>query len=275
MKRGLMVLFAMAAVVASLGCSQVAPDAGHEAVLIDKPIFFGRGGVQDNPIKTGRQWIWYSTDKVYVDMRPLQFKIHLDDFMSKDGVPLDFDAVVRLRVLNSVSLINGFGDKWYESNLEAEAVNRIRNAVRKHGMNETAISTEALDDIDKEVTEGLEAYIKASGLPVLLIQFTAGKANPPDSVKNQRIETANQQQRALTEQERKKAEDQRLEAEKSRAAADNGYRNAMSMDPAQFILLEQIKMFHEVCVRHPDGSGGGCTFLIGQTGASPVIPVGK
>lgn len=170
-------------------------------------------------------------------------------------------------------MVSDFGEQWYENNVEAEVINRVRNAVRKHGMNETAIDTEAIDSIDREVTEGLLAYIKDAGLPVELIQFTVGKANPPDSVKTQRIETASQQQRALTEQERKKAEDQRKEAEESRAKADNAYRSAMDMSPEQFIALENIKMLREVCLRHPDGSGGGCTFLVGQTNTSPVIPI--
>ncbi len=247
--------------------SRVKPDAGFEAVLIDKPFFFGKGGVRPEPVKTGLKWTWTTTDHVYVEMRPVQFKIHLDDFMSKDGVPLDFDAVVRLRVTDSVSLISKFGEDWYINNVEAEVINRVRNAVRKHGMNETAIDTAAIEAIDEEVTNGLVSYIKEAELPIELIQFTVGKANPPDSVKHQRIETASQQQRALTEQERKKAEDQRKEAEASRAKADNAYRNAMNMSPEQFIALEYIKALREVC-----GSGGNCTFLVGEIGVSPVIP---
>ena len=44
-----------------------------------------------------------------------------------------------------------------------------------------------------------------------------GRANPPDSIKNQRIETAAQEQRANAEKQRKLAEDQRKEAEQARA----------------------------------------------------------
>jgi hypothetical protein len=43
--------------------------------------------------------------------------------------------------------------------------------------------------------------------------MTVGRANPPDSVKNQRIEAAAQQQRIQTETQRKLAEDSRLQAE--------------------------------------------------------------
>lgn len=46
-------------------------------------------------------------------------------------------------------MISKFGEKWYENNVQAEFVNRVRQAIRKHGMNETAISTKAIDEIDE------------------------------------------------------------------------------------------------------------------------------
>lgn len=115
-------------------CGWAAPDAGTEAVLIEKPWFLGHGGVSPEPVRTGRTLIAFTTDVEYVDMRPLQFSLHLNDFMSQDGVPLDFDAIIRLKVTDSVKLIKNFGPNWYESNIEAELSNRVRQAVRKHGI---------------------------------------------------------------------------------------------------------------------------------------------
>jgi hypothetical protein len=49
---------AVAAVVLMLGfmvgCSSYSPDAGHEVVLVEKPYIFGHGGVDSDPVKTGR-----------------------------------------------------------------------------------------------------------------------------------------------------------------------------------------------------------------------------
>ena len=134
----------------------------------------------------------------------------------------------------------------------------IRQAVRKRGMNETAISTTALDAIDAEIRDQLVSFIKDKKLPVQLLTMTVGKANPPDAIKNQRIETATQEQRIQTEKQTKLAEDQRQQAEQSRANADNAYREAMHLSPEQFIQLETIKMQRDVC----GGSGkAGCTFI--------------
>lgn len=249
---------AMVFLVLVTGCGWAAPDAGYETVLVEKPWFFGHGGVDQDPVRTGRTIVAITTETIDVDMRPQQFAVHLDDFMSSDGVPLDFDGVIRLQVKDSVRLIQYFGKHWYDSNVQAEFTNRVRQAVRKHGMNETAIDTKAVDAIDEEVTAAMQKYFLDAALPVALIQMTVGKANPPDAIKNQRIETATQQQRQMTEQQRKLAEDQRKAAEVSRAVADNAYRNEMQLSPAQFIQLETIKMQREVCATQST-----CNLIIG------------
>jgi regulator of protease activity HflC (stomatin/prohibitin superfamily) len=248
------------------GCHAVAPDAGYEAVLIHKPWFFGHGGVNATAVKAGQTWVAPSTEAVYVTMVPQQHGIHFDDLMSSDGVPLDFDAVVRLQVTDSVSLISNFGERWFENNVQAEFANRVRQAVRKHGMNETAIQNTAVDAIDAEVSKAMLDYIAQAKLPLKLIDVTVGRANPPDSIKSQRIETAAQEQRANTEKQRKLAEDQRKEAEIARAASDNAYRNALGMSPEQFIQLEAIHAQREVCMK------GGCTLIMGS--GSPLVNIG-
>jgi hypothetical protein len=144
----------------------------------------------------------------------------------------------------------------------------VRQAVRKRGMNETAISTSALDAIDAEIRDQLVAFIAAKKLPVQLVTMTVGRANPPDAIKNQRIETAAQEQRIQTEKQKKLAEDSRMQAEQSRANADNAYRESMHLSPEQFIQLKQIEMQHEVCAH------AGCTFIMGG-GVAPVYNLGK
>lgn len=245
----------------------VKPDAGFEAVLVHKPLIFGHGGVDPTPVKTGRSYVWFTTEPIYVNLQPIQFNEHFEDLMSSDGVPLDFDSIIRLKVIDSVTLIRDFGPKWYEKNVQAEFRNRVRQAVRKHGMNETAIDTKAIDAIDAEVSAAMTKCVEDAKLPLKMMDVTVGKANPPDSIKSQRVETAAQQQRVLTEQQRKLAEDARKQAETSRAASDNAYRIAMGMAPDQFIQLENIKMMKEVC------KGGSCTFIVAPSAVSPIIDV--
>lgn len=249
-------------------CTVVAPDAGQQAVLIDKPWLFGHGGVRAQPVSPGLTYTWMSTQKIYVNMFPQQFDGNFTDLMSSDGVPLDFHAIIRLQVTDPVVLVKDFGQDWYKNNVEQEFFNRVRSAVKKHGMNETAIQTTAIDEIDTEVTKAMQEYFKINSIPIRLVKITVGKANPPDAVRNQRVETAQQEQRVLTEHKRDLAEQSRKAAEQSRAEADNAYRNAMNLNPAQFVEMERIKMQQAVC----SVQGANCTFIVGGQ-IDPVINV--
>src|SRR5580700_3622606 len=253
-----------------VGCSTYSPDAGHEVVLVEKPWLLGHGGVDPESVKTGRTYAAISTDGVDVYMQPQKFETEMADTMTQDGVPITFHAIMVLQVVDSVSLIKNFGPDWYKNNMEEPFKTMIRQAVRKRGMNETAISTTALDAIDAEIRDQLIAFIKDKKLPVQLLTMTVGKANPPDAIKNQRIETATQEQRIQTEKQTKLAEDQRQQAEQSRANADNAYREAMHLSPEQFIQLETINMQAQVC---GEKGKANCTFI--QNGATPVYNLGK
>ena len=247
-------------------CSSYAPDAGYEVVLVKKPWFFGHGGVVDTPVKTGRTYAALSTEGILVYMQPKKFDTEMHDTMTSDGVPISFHAIVVLQVTDSVALIKNFGPSWYANNLEEQFKTMVRQAVRKRGMNETAISTSALDAIDSEIHDTLIDFIKEKGLPVRLVTMTVGRANPPDAIKNQRIETAAQEQRIQTEIQIKNAETQRKAAEEARAAADNAYRQAIGLSPEQYVQLKRVEMELKVC------GDGKCTF-IENSGAVPALSV--
>lgn len=265
MKNSLLAVVMLAAVTMMTGCS-ASPNVGFEAVLVEKPVIFGHGGVDPEPVRTGLTFIAPSTDAIYVSMQPIQAHEEFDDLMSSDGVPLKFDAVILVQITDSVDLIKRFGEAWYTNNIERQFMNFTRQAVRKYDSNETAIKTTAIDAIDAEITANLIKYLADTKIPVKLIKVTVGKASPPDAIKHQRIETAQQEQRILTEQQRKLAEDSRKAAELSRAEADNAYKNAMSLSPDQYLTLENIKMIREVCV-----SGAKCTFISNGGKAQPIL----
>jgi len=252
---GVIVALAAVLAIAMAGCKSIAPDAGHEVVLVEKPMFFGHGGIDAEPVRTGRAFVAATTDGIDVNMQPIAFQQDLPDTMTGDGVPVSFHAIMNIRVTDSVKLISQFGTNWYANNLDAPFMSLVRQQVRQHGMNEVAISASAIDSIDAEIAKGLNSFITAKKLPVELITLTIGRAIPPDAVKNQRIETATQEQRIQTEQQKKLAEDARALSEQSRAKADNAYRQAMQLSPDQFIQLETVKMMERAC------GNGNCTFV--------------
>lgn len=78
------------------GCSSYAPDAGHQVVLTYKPLIWGHGGIDPEPVMTGRVYTAISTDGVDINMQPQRFDVAQDDTMTRDGVPVGFHAVAVL-----------------------------------------------------------------------------------------------------------------------------------------------------------------------------------
>jgi regulator of protease activity HflC (stomatin/prohibitin superfamily) len=257
----------------AVGCSSVTPDAGHEAVLVYKPLVFGSGGVDPQPVRPGRQYVALTTFAVDVNMLPSRVDAEFTDLMTSDGVPIDFHAVISYQVTDSVKLVSQFGADVVEStgvpgfwtrNLDQPFRTATRDAVKKHGMNEMAINATAADEVDAEVTSHLLTIVKETGVPIRVLDVSLGRANPPDAILHQRVETAAQEQRINTEKQRKLAEDQRKMAEESRAAADQAYNQKMGLNTEQYVALRAIEMQRETCAK------GGCTFLFGGN-ATPLI----
>lgn len=266
MKRhGLCVVVVVA--VFAAGCSSVTPIQGQEAVLVRKPMFFGSGGVDGTPVQPGRRYVAWTTDAVYVNMQPELVSLEFDDLFSANGVPLDFQAAVRYRVTDAVRLVRDFGvDRFFQRNVEAPFRDALRDAVKARDMDKVVYDTQTSADIQAEVREATEAIVKRDNLPIMLLDVTPGRANPPDRIKNQREETAAQVLRQQTEQQGKLAEDARKMREESRASADRAYNERMGLNTEQYVMLEQIKALREACGK------GGCTFLMGA-GLTPVLNV--
>lgn len=267
-----LVLGAMLMVMALSACSTVQPDAGHEAVLVRKPLIFGSGGVDAAPVKTGLKYVAFTTRGIDVNMQPRRIDAEFTDLMTSDGVPIDFHAVITLQVTDSVKLVRDFGADagpdgvpgFWNRNLDQPFRTAVRDAVKAHGMNEMAIQATAADEVDNVVTEHLLRIVKETNVPVKILDVSLGRANPPDAILHQRVETAAQEQRINTEKQKKLAEDQRKMAEESRAAADQAYNQKMGLNTEQYVALQAIQMQRDVCGK------GTCTFIYGAN-ATPLL----
>jgi regulator of protease activity HflC (stomatin/prohibitin superfamily) len=259
-------------VAALSACSTVQPDAGHEAVLVRKPLIFGSGGVDATPVKTGLKYVAFTTSGIDVNMQPRRIDSEFTDLMTSDGVPIDFHAVITLQVIDSVRLVRDFGADagadgipgFWLRNLDQPFRTAVRDAVKMHGMNEMAIQATAADEVDRLVTDHLLRIVKETNVPVKVLDVSMGRANPPDAILHQRVETAAQEQRINTEKQKKLAEDQRKMAEESRAAADQAYTQKMGLNTEQYVALQAIQMQRDVCGK------GTCTFIYGAN-ATPLL----
>ena len=144
----------------SIGCAAI--DAGHEGVLVEQPFFFGHGGVDPVPSKTGRVWLAPTTHVVDVDVRPVQYSEHFD-IISAENAPVSFDAFMIANVVEgrSPELIARYGPNWYHNNVKEAFRTFVREEVQKYpssegcgGANHPDHRSGTTKDYDGGISEG-------------------------------------------------------------------------------------------------------------------------
>ncbi|MEC4888460.1 MAG: SPFH domain-containing protein [Nitrospira sp.] len=252
--RGMLgMLLAVGVVGAGTGC--VAIEAGHEGVLVEQPAFFGHGGVDPVPTKTGRLWVAPTTKVVDVDIRPIQYAEHFD-IISAENAPVSFDAFLIANVIEgrSPELISKYGPNWYANNAKEAFRTFVREEVQKYPLfqltTDPTTRQKLQDAIAKEVQTKL---IEKQGIPVRLNRVVVGSILPPKGVVEQTTQTIIQEQRKITMVEFQKAEESREKAERQRGIADRAYRESLGLTAPEFVDLRRIEVQKDI-VQHAPSS---------------------
>lgn len=245
------VLLAIGVAAAGTGCAAI--EAGHEGVLVEQPLFFGHGGVDPVPTKTGRIWVAPTTKVVDVDVRPVQYSEHFD-IISAENAPVSFDAFLIANVIEGKSpeLVSKYGPNWYANNAKEAFRTFVREEVQKYPLfqltTDPTTRQKLQDAIAKEVQTKL---IEKQGIPVRLNRVVVGSILPPKGVVEQTTQTIIQEQRKITMVEFQKAEESREKAERQRGIADRAYRESLGLTAPEFVDLRRIEVQKEIVQHAP------------------------
>jgi SPFH domain / Band 7 family len=237
--------------VSGIGCAAI--DAGHEGVLVEQPFFFGHGGVDPVPSKTGRVWVAPTTHVIDVDVRPVQYSEHFD-IISAENAPVSFDAFLIANVVEgrSPELIARYGPSWYQQNVKEAFRTFVREEVQKYPLfqltTDPTTRTKLQEAIAREVQTKL---IEKQTIPVRLNRVVVGSILPPKGVVEQTTQTIIQEQRKITMVEFQKAEEAREKAEKQRGIADRAYRESLGLTAPEFVDLRRIEVQKEIVQHSP------------------------
>ena len=169
-------LFLLLVVVLLSSCHKVAPNAGEEAVLIEKPWFFGHGGVVDEPVSTGLTWCWLSTSHEIFKVIPVKHDIKMDDLFSDDNTPLDFHTIIITQVEKGKSpiLLQNYGKDWFNTNLYNYFCNLVRDHISQHSPFDLMSNRSVLNEIDAKILAQMQAYVaelsKNKEFPILIME---------------------------------------------------------------------------------------------------------
>jgi hypothetical protein len=235
------------------GCFTPGVDAGHEGVLVEKPLVFGHGGVNPNPVPPGRTLVALTTDLVQIDVRPKQYD---EDFgtLSAENTAVSFHAFLILQVLpgRSPELIRRFGPSWYRQNVKEAFRTFVREEVQRYPLftltTEPGTRGKLQDAIAMKVQQHIIDHLN---LPVQLVRVVIGSIMPPPPVLTQTVETIVQEQRRLTMVEFQKAEEAREKSERQRGIADRAYREQVGLGGPEFVDLRRVEVQKEMLEHSP------------------------
>lgn len=256
----------------AFGLSIVKPQVGYEVVLIDRPLFFGKGGIQPEPVKTKTKITWKTTEQIHVKMKQYFSNVYIDQILSKEGVPIDINFTFGYTITDSVAMVSKFkencSENWFKEYFKPIVMEPFfSDVISKYSLEELKIAKESTSRFGtvKEIRDKLESFILRNGLPIKLTSFYFNDIRFPPKIEEELVEILLQQTKLVTEQKRQKVEEQRLETERKRAEADIAYRNKMGMSNKDFALIRQINVMQELCRFNKN-----CTFLIGNYDTFPI-----
>lgn len=264
-------LSALLSIVMLTSCSLSTVDGGQEGVFVLKPMFFGKGGVDETPLKEGSEWRVFSTDFYVYDVTNRKYSENLDDIATNETTPVDMNAHLFIRVKPGCSpkLHNNYGPDFYNRNLKEVFRKYIRDFVSRYDMMTLVSDREIYDEIEpiikEQITKHIENLSKTKELPIEVINVVVDKAMPNEGVREELNNTAIYMQQRNTEKMKQEMQIARKETEKLRAMADKEYQNTMGFSPQQFISLRALELENQKIEMIKNKSNVNVDVMLGQT----------
>ena len=229
-------------------CSGVSVEADEEAALVDKPFFFGHGGVRDDAVETGFKWVWVSTDAVRFKIVPVKHEVDMDDLFSNDNTPLDFNTIVITEIQKGKTpiLLKNYGEDWFNTNIKNYYSKLVRDHISQYSPFDLMSNREKLNEIEQNVLERLRDHIKklskSKEFPITIREITIGKAKPNKEQLDEMNRTARAVQAKQTQEREAEVQIARANAERQRAIADRAYMETLNLSIKDYISLKWVEM---------------------------------
>jgi regulator of protease activity HflC (stomatin/prohibitin superfamily) len=229
------------------GCSQTV-DAGNVGVAIEKPYFFGSGGVEHEVYQPGRYYFAPSTELVEYNTQPKRQDEAFHDLITKQNVPVSFDAYIQYHIIGEQAwdLHQNFGQNYYSNKLQQPFRTMVRDFARGHTVFELTTDPNITNIGQTQIKDELSKLVVSDKLPIVIDSVVIGAVSPPKEVLDETARTAAQQQRIQTETARAAAEASRKQAETNKALADKAYADSFGMNAREFLTYRSIENQREM-----------------------------
>jgi regulator of protease activity HflC (stomatin/prohibitin superfamily) len=271
---GNLFLLIVAGVLVSCAMQVTEIEAGHEGVVVQKPLIFGSSGVMPEAASTGRIWHWWTTLVVPYNIQPFRVDEQFADLITSDNVPVTFNSYVQMQVTAGKTplLHEKFGPEWYANNVQESYRTMVRDFARGHKVFDLTTDAGITSQGEILIAEQLRKFCAAKGLPIEVQSVVIGSVTPPAEVLAETARTAAQEQRAKTEKARADAELSRKQAEENKAIADKAYAERFGMNNEQFLHYRSLEIQREMIEVVKDKEN--VHVVVSPGGAVPTFKVG-
>ncbi|MCH9741167.1 MAG: SPFH domain-containing protein [Epsilonproteobacteria bacterium] len=219
---------------------------GTEAVIIDKPWFFGKSGVQKTPIAKGTIWSTRSTEVKLVSVRFFEIAEPMEAVLTLDNNPIKLTIYLTFKNIKGKTplLVEKFGNnnEWYEHLLRRPLQNTVRVFIKKHTLESILNDELKTAELKDAIHFGVEEFLKTHKIPTQLIDINIPEITPPNELIEASIQTEVEKQNAKTEQIKIETEKLRQIVQEEKAKADRAYMKKMNLSPRQYLELMKIEL---------------------------------
>lgn len=265
------VLFLGVIVIFLNSCYRVKPNGDEESVLVEKPFFFGHGGVDATPINSGATWVASTTDHIEFKIVPINFQEDFENVMTKDNTPLGtlINITLQIEKGQTPNLYENFGKDWYNNSLAPGLRTSVRNEFSKYELFDLSSKRQTSVNIQNYLSSYLKKRIELLKLPVKVINISIAGISPPEEVLNETKKTAAHNQEIYSQTQRALAETSRKQAEINKAIADKAYQQEMSMTTQEYLSLRHLEIEKEKVELIKDNKN--ISIIFGN--ANPTFPI--
>ena len=219
---------------------------GMEAVIVKKPWFIGKGGVQTKPIHTGTIWSVASTEIKLISLKAFTIKESFKEILTKDNIPIDFNVNLSFKYQKGKGslLVSNFGEseEWYTNLLSPPLQRTVEVAVRKKTLLDMTDDVNAVKEIKESIVFGVDDFFKKQSIPVELVDISIGKITPPQEIIEASIKTEVEKENIKRQKEQIRTQELRKKAEHATANADRAYMIRMGMTPREYLEMKRIEL---------------------------------
>ena len=225
---------------------RVTVNNGTEAVIVKKPWFSNKSGIEPKAISTGTIWAVSSSDIKLINLKPFELSETFSETLTQENIPITFTINMTFQQQKGKSplLLEKFGEnqEWYNMILLPSIKVSIESAIKSSSFQTLLENNLGIQSLEKSASLYIQKVLTSKHIPIDLLAFHFTKITPPQQIITAAIETEVLKQKVKTKEAEIKTQSLRKELEETRANADKAYMLTMNMSINQYLQIKKIEL---------------------------------